>query len=147
MLETYFRDDLGLTLVRLFDRVSLNEQLEAARRLLIEENRPRFHYPLLVDARRMLDYPLGQPEMMRLAARLATVYLGQPTPLVMRVLTGQDWQRQAAQRFAACARLVNNIAVDLFSEEKTMLAHCRKGRGTLETLFPPQCLYARYPVH
>lgn len=147
MLETYFRDDLGLTLVRFFDRVSLNEQLEAARRLFIEENRLRFHYPLLVDARRMLDYPLEQPEMMRLAARLATVYLGQPTPMVMRVLTAQDWQRRAAERFAACARLVRNIAVDLFRDERTMLAHSHKGRCTLETLFPPNCLYARYPMH
>lgn len=146
MIETYYRTDKGLTLLRLFGNVTLREQFAAVEELLEQAKEPPFHYLLLVDARRALAYDLDFRDSAQFALRLSRLYRERPFPLSLRVLVEHDWQKLVVKKFDAAARMVGNIAFAAFDTETEMLDQIGYAGHALDSLFPNRCLVAVFGV-
>ena len=110
MIEISYRPDLQLTLMRLFDRVTLAEHLRALRSELVTAQDPPLDFIVLIDARRVLDFDLSLPDLMRLGMRVATIYLHHPRPMVVHVLADQDWHSRFIEAFMGPMRNLQRFA-------------------------------------
>lgn len=148
MIEISYRPDLKLTLMRLFDRVTLAEHLGALRSELVSVENPPLDFIVLIDARRVLDYDLSLPDMMRLGMRVATIYLHHPRPMVVHVLADQDWHSRIIDTFMGFARLSGRIALTQHRDEasllRAVLPDAQAKVETLDSLFPRHCLQATF---
>lgn len=147
MIETYYRTDKDLTLLRFFDKVTLREQLAAVEELLERAEEPPFHHILMIDARRSLGYDVDFTDIIHFALRLSRIYRAKPYPLELRVLVAQDWQRIAAEKFALAARMVGKISFETFTDEREMLSHAGYGGHSLDRLFPGESLVRVFGYH
>ena len=148
MIEISYRPDLQLTLMRLFDRVTLAEHLRALRSELVTAQDPPLDFIVLIDARRVLDFDLSLPDLIRLGMRVATIYLHHPRPMVVHVLADQDWHSRIIEVFMGFVRLSGRIALTRHRDEASLLQAILPAAQakvkTLDRLFPRHCLQATF---